>query len=44
VTALGNRDSIHGCYICQPSDPQANPEGCAECDRDYWAFVLRERS
>ena len=22
-----------GCYICQPDNPNADPEGCAECDR-----------
>ena len=22
-----------GCYICQPDNPRADPEGCSDCDR-----------
>lgn len=31
-----------GCYICQPNNPNADGEGCEDCDRDHWSTVLRE--
>ena len=33
-----------GCYICQPDNPDASPEGCDACDREWQGGVLlRER-
>ena len=33
-----------GCFICEPDNPDADPEGCAQCDRDAALSALPEES
>lgn len=28
------------CYICQPHNPNAAEEGCADCEREFWHAYL----
>jgi hypothetical protein len=30
-----------GCYICQPDNPDADPEGCTPCEREAFGFPRR---
>lgn len=29
-----------GCYLCQPDNPSAADEGCAACEREFWAWAV----
>jgi hypothetical protein len=24
------------CYLCDPTNPEADEEGCAKCEQEYW--------
>ena len=37
---MSNSAEGNGCYICQPENPNADPEGCAACEREWWAWYF----
>lgn len=39
-----NADSgvISGCYICQPDNPDAAPEGCVACEMEFAEYARRQ--
>lgn len=40
MTAPTGSERPRGCYICDPFNPNADREGCAECDRQAAEYHL----
>lgn len=32
--------AVSGCYICQPDEPDASPEGCEACEQDWMEMAM----